>query len=124
MLISDTNLRFAVTLESVLHGHEGWIYSVRWHPPVVKGIMFNCIKGWHVAVKCPWNPVLLIGRGRGGGGGVRPLFKDAPIFISQYGHSAKNMNICTIQSIIITKFCDTSLHFVNMMGDYPPSKFL
>ncbi|CAE1237158.1 ELP2 [Acanthosepion pharaonis] len=25
---------YTVTLESVLHGHEGWIYSVHWHPTI------------------------------------------------------------------------------------------
>ncbi|KAK2162431.1 hypothetical protein LSH36_99g08077 [Paralvinella palmiformis] len=28
---------FGLTLESVLQGHEGWIYSVCWHPPVTEG---------------------------------------------------------------------------------------
>ncbi|KAJ9593552.1 hypothetical protein L9F63_014892, partial [Diploptera punctata] len=27
-------LHFAVSLESVLTGHEGWVYGVSWHPPV------------------------------------------------------------------------------------------
>ena len=26
---------FAVSLESVLSGHENWIYSIRWQPPIV-----------------------------------------------------------------------------------------
>ena len=28
---------FSVVLESVLTGHEGWIYGVHWHPVVRKG---------------------------------------------------------------------------------------
>lgn len=32
-LISDKMTNFAVALESVLCGHENWVYSVRWHPP-------------------------------------------------------------------------------------------
>ena len=28
---------FAVTLEAVLIGHEDWVYSVDWHPPIIKG---------------------------------------------------------------------------------------
>jgi elongator complex protein 2 len=30
-------LYFAVSLESVLAGHEGWVYGVDWHPPVYSG---------------------------------------------------------------------------------------
>ncbi|CAI9721363.1 complex 2-like [Octopus vulgaris] len=36
-----SSLCFAITLESVLLGHDGWIYSVRWHPPIEKE------NGWH-----------------------------------------------------------------------------
>jgi len=28
---------FAVSLESVLAGHEGWVYGIDWHPPVYSG---------------------------------------------------------------------------------------
>eukprot|EP01102_Stenamoeba_stenopodia_P015164 TRINITY_DN5143_c0_g1_i1.p1 TRINITY_DN5143_c0_g1~~TRINITY_DN5143_c0_g1_i1.p1 ORF type:complete len:843 (+),score=179.65 TRINITY_DN5143_c0_g1_i1:107-2635(+) len=35
-LSSDLDLIFAVTLESVLSGHEEWVYSVCWHPLVKK----------------------------------------------------------------------------------------
>ena len=28
---------FTVTLEAVLIGHEDWVYSVDWQPPIVKG---------------------------------------------------------------------------------------
>ena len=28
---------YTVTLEAVLIGHEDWVYSVDWHPPIVKG---------------------------------------------------------------------------------------
>ncbi|PSN31401.1 hypothetical protein C0J52_24316 [Blattella germanica] len=31
---STRTLYFAVLLESVLAGHEGWIYGISWHPPV------------------------------------------------------------------------------------------
>jgi len=30
-------LYFAVSLESVLAGHEGWVYGIDWHPPVYSG---------------------------------------------------------------------------------------
>jgi elongator complex protein 2 len=30
-------LYFAVSLESVLSGHEGWVYGIDWHPPVYSG---------------------------------------------------------------------------------------
>ena len=33
----DTVLYFAVSLESVLAGHEGWVYGIDWHPPVYSG---------------------------------------------------------------------------------------
>ncbi|ELT98174.1 hypothetical protein CAPTEDRAFT_179061 [Capitella teleta] len=32
--LSDNDLCYAVTLESVLHGHENWIYSLHWQPAV------------------------------------------------------------------------------------------
>lgn len=31
-------LEFAVTLETVLAGHENWVYGIHWQPPCVKGI--------------------------------------------------------------------------------------
>lgn len=31
------NHTFSVALEAVLIGHEDWVYSVDWHPPIVKG---------------------------------------------------------------------------------------
>ncbi|GAB1600873.1 elongator complex protein 2-like [Argonauta hians] len=34
-------LCYAVTLESVLMGHDGWIYSVKWHPTLLTD------NGWH-----------------------------------------------------------------------------
>ncbi|XP_072561842.1 elongator complex protein 2 [Paramormyrops kingsleyae] len=30
-------LRFAVTLETVLAGHENWVYGIHWQPPLVTG---------------------------------------------------------------------------------------
>jgi elongator complex protein 2 len=30
-------LYFAVSLESVLAGHEGWVYGIDWHPPIYSG---------------------------------------------------------------------------------------
>lgn len=30
-------LYFSVSLESILAGHEGWVYGVDWHPPVYSG---------------------------------------------------------------------------------------
>jgi hypothetical protein len=39
MMQDDTPavLYFAVSLESVLAGHEGWVYGIDWHPPVYSG---------------------------------------------------------------------------------------
>jgi hypothetical protein len=39
MVLDDTEavLYFAVSLESVLAGHEGWVYGIDWHPPVYSG---------------------------------------------------------------------------------------
>ncbi|CAL1525971.1 unnamed protein product [Lymnaea stagnalis] len=34
---SDQELYFALTLESVLSGHENWVYSVKWQPSVIQG---------------------------------------------------------------------------------------
>lgn len=36
-LISGVDNEFSVVLESVLTGHEGWIYGVHWHPAIRKG---------------------------------------------------------------------------------------
>ncbi|XP_018587314.2 elongator complex protein 2 [Scleropages formosus] len=33
----DSSIAFAVALETVLAGHENWVYGVHWHPPVVTG---------------------------------------------------------------------------------------
>lgn len=35
--ISGVDNEFSVVLESVLTGHEGWIYGVHWHPAIRKG---------------------------------------------------------------------------------------
>ena len=36
--VSDQNSTdYSVVLESVLCGHENWVYSVRWHPPQFSG---------------------------------------------------------------------------------------
>ena len=35
--ISGMDNEFSVVLESVLTGHEGWIYGVHWHPAIRKG---------------------------------------------------------------------------------------
>jgi hypothetical protein len=39
MVQDDTTpiLYFAVSLESVLAGHDGWVYGIDWHPPVYCG---------------------------------------------------------------------------------------
>jgi elongator complex protein 2 len=39
MVLDDTEavLYFAISLESVLAGHEGWVYGIDWHPPVYSG---------------------------------------------------------------------------------------
>lgn len=37
-------LYFAVSLESVLAGHEGWVYGIDWHPPVYPGELQRSIK--------------------------------------------------------------------------------
>jgi elongator complex protein 2 len=34
---TEAALYFAVSLESVLAGHEGWVYGIDWHPPVYSG---------------------------------------------------------------------------------------
>lgn len=39
--IGEDTAVYAVTLESVLSGHENWIYSVKWQPPV------KIDSGWH-----------------------------------------------------------------------------
>ncbi len=31
-------LCYAVSVESVLQGHENWIYSIHWKPPTMKGL--------------------------------------------------------------------------------------
>lgn len=36
--IAEETVVYAVSLESVLSGHENWIYSVKWQPPVNTGI--------------------------------------------------------------------------------------
>lgn len=35
--ISGVDNEFSVVLESVLTGHEGWVYGVHWHPAIQKG---------------------------------------------------------------------------------------
>lgn len=35
--ISGVDNEFSVVLESVLTGHEGWVYGVHWHPTIRKG---------------------------------------------------------------------------------------
>ena len=35
--ITGVKKEFSVVLESVLTGHEGWIYGVHWHPAVRRG---------------------------------------------------------------------------------------
>ncbi|NXC17397.1 ELP2 protein, partial [Corythaeola cristata] len=34
--VKDTDMTYAVTLESVLAGHENWVYAVHWQPPFSK----------------------------------------------------------------------------------------
>lgn len=34
---ADVTRGFAVSLETVLAGHENWVYGVHWQPPVYKG---------------------------------------------------------------------------------------
>ncbi|CAG5118142.1 unnamed protein product [Candidula unifasciata] len=36
MVENGLEIKFAVSLESVLSGHENWVYSVRWQPCVIK----------------------------------------------------------------------------------------
>uniref|UniRef100_A0A3Q4BW09 Elongator complex protein 2 n=1 Tax=Mola mola TaxID=94237 RepID=A0A3Q4BW09_MOLML len=35
----DVSSEFAVSLETVLAGHENWVYGVHWQPPLYKGIL-------------------------------------------------------------------------------------
>lgn len=37
---TDTSSEFAVSLETVLAGHENWVYGVHWQPPLYKGRPF------------------------------------------------------------------------------------
>jgi len=39
LFIEETAV-YAVSLESVLGGHENWIYSVKWQPRVKTGILY------------------------------------------------------------------------------------
>lgn len=36
---NEVKSQYAITLESVICGHEGWVYDVKWSPKVLKG---NC----------------------------------------------------------------------------------
>lgn len=35
--VVDTDTTYAITLESVLAGHENWVYAVHWQPSFSKG---------------------------------------------------------------------------------------
>ena len=41
--ISGVDNEFSVVLESVLTGHEGWVYGVHWYPAIRKGEHIHCI---------------------------------------------------------------------------------
>ena len=33
----DVSLKYSAVLETILLGHEGWVYSVCWHPKICRG---------------------------------------------------------------------------------------
>ena len=37
-MYSGVEKEFAVVLESVLTGHEGWIYGIDWQPAIKRGM--------------------------------------------------------------------------------------
>ena len=42
VMILGNCISYAVTLESVMQGHENWIYSIQWEPETLKGkVGFN-----------------------------------------------------------------------------------
>lgn len=41
---------YAVTLESVLQGHENWIYSIHWQPAIISGETENIIIPLNIAM--------------------------------------------------------------------------
>lgn len=43
VLSTDKSSVFAVSLETVLAGHENWVYGVHWQPPFYQGTL---IKTW------------------------------------------------------------------------------
>ena len=45
LLATDVSSAYAVSLETVLAGHENWVYGVHWQPPVTKGRL-SYIKIW------------------------------------------------------------------------------
>ena len=45
LLATDVPSAYAVSLETVLAGHENWVYGVHWQPPVTKGRL-SYIKIW------------------------------------------------------------------------------
>lgn len=40
VLVTEASSAFAVSLETVLAGHENWVYGVHWQPPFYKGSLF------------------------------------------------------------------------------------
>lgn len=41
---TDVHAVFAVSLETVLAGHENWVYGLHWQPPSFKGTLINTLK--------------------------------------------------------------------------------
>ena len=37
LLHKDVSSKYSAVLETILSGHEGWVYSVCWHPRVRQG---------------------------------------------------------------------------------------
>lgn len=42
LITTDQQYNFVVGLETVLLGHEDWVYSVRWQPSTITGMYQVC----------------------------------------------------------------------------------
>lgn len=39
-LREDVSLNYSAVLETILSGHEGWVYSLSWHPKILQGTSY------------------------------------------------------------------------------------